>query len=82
LTSTFNGGRQGRWQKNLQGGGQRKERLKNSKKDRKLALLSFFQGGANGKKGQKVAKKDQKIALLSLFITYRSLPSLGWSRTR
>jgi len=47
----------------------RGKRLKNSKKDRKLALLSLFQGvGGNGKKDRKIAKKYQKIALLSLYL--------------
>jgi len=46
-------GVQGRRQKNFQGG-LPKKRLKNSKKDRKVALLSLFQkGGATGKKIEK-----------------------------
>jgi len=45
-------------------GEQRKRRLKNSKTDRKIALLSLFRGeGGNG-------IKDRKIALLSLYLLY------------
>jgi len=43
--------------------------LKNSKKDRKIALLSLFQRGATEKR-QKISKKGQKIALLSLYLLY------------
>jgi len=38
------------------GGGQQKIRPKNSKKDRKIALLR----GANGKKDRKIAKNTEK----------------------
>jgi len=53
------------------GGGATEKRPKNSKKDRKIALLSLFQGeGGNGKNDRKIAKKDRKIALLSLYLLY------------
>jgi len=49
---------QKRRQKNYQGVGTNGKGPKNSKKDRKIALLSFFQGaGGNGKKDQKNTEK-------------------------
>jgi len=44
---------QGRRQKNFQGGGQRKKRPKNTKKDRKLHYYASSRGGKNGKKTEK-----------------------------
>jgi len=40
-------------------GGHRKKD-QNSKKDRKIALLSLFKGGGNVKKDQKLAKNTEK----------------------
>jgi len=40
--------------------GQRKKRPKNSKTDKKLALLSLFQEGEQRKKDPKIAKNTDK----------------------
>jgi len=50
---------QGRRQQNFQGG-QRKRGPKNSKKDRKIALLSFFQGDQRKKRPKNSKKKHEK----------------------
>jgi len=48
-----------RRQKNFQGGPTEK-RLKNSKKDRKIALLSLFQGEGEGGATEKIPKNSKK----------------------
>jgi len=46
-----------RQKNNFQGGGATKKKTKNSKKDRKIALLSLYQGGGQRNKDRKIAKK-------------------------
>jgi len=62
--------RQGRRQKNFQGGANGKK-PKNSIKEQKIALSSLFQGWGEGaiEKKIKIGKK-KKIALLSLYLLY------------
>jgi len=52
------------------GGWQQKKDRKNSKKVRKIALLSLFKGGGGAKKKTENSKRHRKIALFILSLLY------------
>jgi len=64
---------QGRRQKNFQGGRGNKKILKNSKKDRKIYLLSLFQGRRATEKTPINSKKKSKNSTIKPLFTI-SLP--------